>query len=135
MQSTDPAAIASRMSPYQQAVIDIQKREALRDAEKLQQQIGASAVGAGAFGGSRESLQQTELARQTGQRLADIQAVGSQQAYQQAMNQLASDRAASLEIWSTVCGSWCTTTTVRISWTWCFRNCRRYTTSSTTKSI
>ena len=96
MQSTDPAAIASRMSPYQQAVIDIQKREALRDAEKLQQQIGASAVGAGAFGGSREALQQTELARQTGQRLADIQAVGSQQAYQQAMNQLASDRAASL---------------------------------------
>ena len=50
----------------------------------------------GAFGGSRESLQQTELARQTGQRLADIQTMGSQQAYQQAMNQLASDRAASL---------------------------------------
>ena len=96
MQSTDPAAIASRMSPYQQAVIDIQKREALRDAEKLQQQIGASAVGTGAFGGSRQALQESELARQTGQRLADIQAVGSQQAYQQAMNQLASDRAASL---------------------------------------
>ena len=96
IQSTDPTAIASRMSPYQQAVIDIQKREALRDAEKLQQQIGASAVGAGAFGGSRQALQETELARQTGQRLADIQAVGSQQAYQQAMNQLASDRAAAL---------------------------------------
>ena len=96
VQSTDPTAIASRMSPYQQSVIDIQKREALRDAEKLQQQIGASAVGAGAFGGSRQALQETELARQTGQRLADIQAVGSQQAYQQAMNQLASDRAAAL---------------------------------------
>ena len=96
IQSTDPTAIASRMSPYQQAVIDIQKREALRDANKLQQQIGASAVGAGAFGGSRQALQETELARQTGQRLADIQAVGSQQAYQQAMNQLASDRAAAL---------------------------------------
>jgi len=95
-QSTDPTAIAARMSPYQQSVIDIQKREALRDANKLQQQIGASAVGAGAFGGSRQALQETELARQTGQRLADIQAVGSQQAYQQAMNQLAADRAASL---------------------------------------
>lgn len=95
-QSTDPAAIASRMSPYQQSVIDIQKREALRDANKLQQQIGASAVGAGAFGGSRQALQESELGRQTGQRLADIQAVGSQQAYQQAMNQLAADRAASL---------------------------------------
>ena len=93
-QSTDPAAIASRMSPYQQSVIDIQKREALRDANKLQQQIGASAVGAGAFGGSRQALQESELGRQTGQRLADIQAVGSQQAYQQAMNQLAADRAA-----------------------------------------
>ena len=95
-QSTDPAAIASRMSPYQQAVVDIQKREALRDANKLQQQIGASAVGAGAFGGSRQALAETELARQTGQRLADIQAVGSQQAFQQAMNQLSADRAASL---------------------------------------
>ena len=95
-QSTDPAAISARMSPYQQAVVDIQKREALRDANKLQQQIGASAVGAGAFGGSRQALAETELARQTGQRLADIQAVGSQQAFQQAMNQLSADRAASL---------------------------------------
>ena len=95
-QSTDPAAIAARMSPYQQSVIDIQKREALRDANKLQQQIGASAVGAGAFGGSRQALAETELGRQTGQRLADIQAVGSQQAFQQAMNQLSADRAASL---------------------------------------
>jgi len=95
-QSTDPTAIAARMSPYQQSVIDIQKREALRDANKLQQQIGASAVGAGAFGGSRQALAETELARQTGQRLADIQAVGSQQAFQQAMNQLSADRAASL---------------------------------------
>jgi hypothetical protein len=95
-QSTDPTAIAARMSPYQQSVIDIQKREALRDANKLQQQIGASAVGAGAFGGSRQALAETELGRQTGQRLADIQAVGSQQAYQQAMNQLSADRAASL---------------------------------------
>tara|TARA_R100000900_G_scaffold143958_1_gene127484 strand:+ start:378 stop:2711 length:2334 start_codon:yes stop_codon:yes gene_type:complete len=95
-QSTDPAAVTARMSPYQQAVVDIQKREALRDANKLQQQIGASAVGAGAFGGSRQALAETELARQTGQRLADIQAVGSQQAFQQAMNQLSADRAASL---------------------------------------
>ena len=95
-QSTDPTAIAARMNPYQQAVIDIQKREALRDAEKLQQQIGAQAVGAGAFGGSRQALVESELARQQGQRLADIQAVGSQQAYDTAMEQLAGDRAASL---------------------------------------
>jgi len=95
-QSTDPQAIASRMSPYQQSVIDIQKREALRDTEKLQQQLGASAVGAGAYGGSRQALLESELGRQTGQRLADIQATGSQQAYQQAANQLQTDRAASL---------------------------------------
>ena len=95
-QSTDPTAIAARMNPYQQAVIDIQKREALRDAEKLQQQIGAQAVGAGAFGGSRQALVESVLARQQGQRLADIQAVGSQQAYDKAMEQLAADRAASL---------------------------------------
>ena len=95
-QSTDPTAVAARMNPYQQAVIDIQKREAMRDAEKLQQQIGAQAVGAGAYGGSRQALIESELARQQGQRLADIQAVGSQQAYDKAMEQLAADRAASL---------------------------------------
>ena len=95
-QSTDPTAIAARMNPYQQAVVDIQKREALRDAERLQQQIGAQAVGAGAYGGSRQALIESELARQQGQRLADIQAVGSQQAYDKAMEQLAADRAASL---------------------------------------
>jgi len=95
-QSTDPNAIASRMSPYQQAVIDIQKREALRDANKIQQQIGASAVGVGAFGGSRQALQETELARQLGQRTADIQATGSQQAFNVAQQNLAADRAAAL---------------------------------------
>ena len=95
-QSTDPTAISARMNPYQQSVIDIQKREALRDANLLQQQIGAAAVGSGAYGGSRQALQESELARQTGQRLADIQAVGSQQAYDKALEQLAADRAASL---------------------------------------
>ena len=57
-QSTDPTAISARMNPYQQSVIDIQKREALRDANLLQQQIGAAAVGSGAYGGSRKALQE-----------------------------------------------------------------------------
>ena len=41
------------MSPFMQNVVDIQKREAQRDADIRRQQLAAQAVGARAFGGSR----------------------------------------------------------------------------------
>ena len=70
------------MSPYQQAVVDVEKREAIRQAERGMQDIGASAVGAGGFGGSRQAILEAEAGRNLQQRLGDIQTRGSQAAFE-----------------------------------------------------
>jgi len=85
-------AIQARMSPYMQNVVDIQKREADRAAEARRQQIAAQGVAAGGFGGTREALMQAELERNLQQQLGDIQATGSQAAFQQAQQALANLR-------------------------------------------
>lgn len=76
--------IGERMSPYMQQVVDIEKREAERAAERTRQGLAAQAVGSRAFGGSREALMQSELERNLQQQLGDIQARGQQAAFQQA---------------------------------------------------
>ena len=70
------------MSPYQQAVVDVEKREAVRQAERGMQDIGASAVGAGGFGGSRQAILEAEAGRNLQQQLGDIQTRGSQAAFE-----------------------------------------------------
>ena len=75
------------MSPYQQAVTDIEKREATRSSNIMQQQQQAQAVQQGAFGGSRSAIVEAERQRNLGQQLGDIQARGSQSAFQQAREQ------------------------------------------------
>ena len=93
-QQVDITDIERLSNPYQQAVIDIQKREALRDFEgSTLPQIGAQAAGSGAFGGSRQAVLESEARRNLDQRLADIQATGSQQAYNQALAELGREKA------------------------------------------
>ena len=84
---TGQGVLNQYMSPYMQNVLDIQKQEAIRDAQK--QQLGAN-LGAGrmgTFGGSRQLLAMTERERNLGQNLANIQATGLQKAYEQAAQQ------------------------------------------------
>jgi len=69
------------MSPYQQAVVDVEKRKAREDFEQTMQDIGKKAVGAGAFGGSRQAVVEGEAIKGLGERLGDIQAIGQQQAF------------------------------------------------------
>tara|TARA_R100000995_G_scaffold9365_2_gene3971 strand:+ start:2043 stop:4781 length:2739 start_codon:yes stop_codon:yes gene_type:complete len=85
-------AIQERMSPYMQNVVDIQKREAQRDADMRRQQLAAQGVAAGGFGGTREALMQSEFDRNLQQQLGDIQATGQQAAFQQAQQGLANLR-------------------------------------------
>jgi hypothetical protein len=85
------------MSPYQQAVTDIQKREARRASDIAGEQIGLQAAQSGGLGGYREAILQAERERNLSQQLGDIQARGSQQAYEQATRQLAAERQAGLE--------------------------------------
>lgn len=72
------------MSPYMQGVVDIQKREAITDAQKAQLAQNLGAARQGTYGGARQVLAATERERQLGQRLADIQASGMQRAYEAA---------------------------------------------------
>ena len=84
------------MSPYAQNVTDIQKREATRDARRGQvaQDLGSSRQGT--YGGSRQLLASMERERNLGQQLGDIQARGSQAAYENAQQQFERDRAAGM---------------------------------------
>ena len=84
------------MSPFQQQVTDIAKREARRGSEIEGERIAQQAAQAGGLGGYREAILQAERERNLGQRLDDIQTRGSQQAFDTAMRQLGAERAADL---------------------------------------
>ena len=75
------------MSPYQQAVTDIQKREASRQSGIAGLQQQQQATSAGAFGGYRQGIQEAERNRNLMQQMNDIQAAGSQAAFQQGAQQ------------------------------------------------
>jgi hypothetical protein len=79
--------VSEYMSPYQQNVTDIQKREAARQSGIQGTQQQAQATQAGAFGGSRDAIMRAERERNLGQQMGDIQARGDQANYEQASNQ------------------------------------------------
>ncbi len=74
----------SYMNPYQQSVVDVEKRKAREDFGQTMQDIGSKAVGAGSFGGSRQAILEGEATSDLGQRLGDIQAIGTKQAFDDA---------------------------------------------------
>ena len=84
------------MSPYAQNVIDIEQRELGRRGDVERQRIGAQAVGAGGFGGSRHAILEAEQARQQGQQASDIQTRGLQSAFQASQQAIAQQRQADL---------------------------------------
>jgi hypothetical protein len=80
---TGAGSIASYMSPYTTNVIDAMKQQ-MADVKSQQDiQRNAQAVGAGAFGGARQGIQQsvadTEYNRMIGQMVAQQQGMGFQQ--------------------------------------------------------
>ena len=92
-----PGSAEAYMSPYMQSVVGIQQREAQRAADIAGTQLGGQAAQQGAFGGSRHAIMQAEAARNLAQQKGDIQAQGSQAAYQQAQQQFNAEQAASLQ--------------------------------------
>lgn len=81
------------MNPYMQNVVDIQQREAQRQADIAGTQRGAQAVKSGAFGGSRQAIMDAEAARNLALQKGDIQAQGLNQSFQQAQQQFNADQA------------------------------------------
>lgn len=75
------------MSPYMSAALEPQMAEAARQAE-IQRVQNASRLGkAGAFGGSRQAIMDSESQRNLLRNLADIYGTGMQTAYTQGMGQ------------------------------------------------
>jgi hypothetical protein len=86
-QATDPRATQAYMSPYMQNVVDYQKSQALRDYQIGSPMRSKQAVGAGAFGGSRQAIVDAEAQRSLGSQLQGITATGSQKAFEDAQRQ------------------------------------------------
>jgi hypothetical protein len=69
------------MSPYQQNVIDVNKAEALRDAQKGLTAGNLGAARQGTYGGARNALMMSEADRNLQTKLGNIQATGMQNAF------------------------------------------------------
>ncbi len=82
------------MTPYMDEVVALQKREAAKDAAKTRLRLQESAAKAGAFGGYGYGTALGELDRNELEQMADIQAMGQQQAYTDALGAFQADREA-----------------------------------------
>ena len=86
------------MSPYMQAVVDVQKRKAIEDAQKAQLSQNLASARQGTYGGARQALLQAEREKGLRESLGDIQSRGLQDAYTQAQQQFERDRAAQMQV-------------------------------------
>lgn len=84
-QMTDPYAVQRYMNPYQSAVTDVQLQGAQRQADIARTQRGAQAARAGAFGGSRQAIENAEANRALASQQDMIRAQGQQAAYEKAI--------------------------------------------------
>jgi hypothetical protein len=87
-QMTDPYAVQQYMNPYQSAVTDVQIQGAQRQADIARTQRGAQAARAGAFGGSRQAIENAEANRALASQMDAIRAQGQQTAYDKAIQSM-----------------------------------------------
>ena len=76
-----PEMTGQYMSPYMQNVVDVNKAEALRDAQKSLVGQNLQAARQGTYGGARQLLAQSEADRNLQTKLGQIQAQGMQSAF------------------------------------------------------
>jgi hypothetical protein len=82
--ATDPMSMQAYMSPYMQNVVEIQKQQAIEDAQRAQLGANLGAARQGTYGGARQTLAQTQREAALNKQLSDIQAQGLQSAFDQA---------------------------------------------------
>jgi hypothetical protein len=92
----DQGTAASFMSPYMDAVVQQQMESAQRQADIAGTQRGAQAVRAGAFGGSRQAIENAEANRALASQKGQIQAQGLQSAFERAQQQFNQEQATRL---------------------------------------
>lgn len=81
---TDQGVAGQYMNPYLQQALDPQLREASKQASMSRMADAARLSQAGAFGGSRQAIMESEGSRNMLNNMADITGQGYSQAYQQA---------------------------------------------------
>jgi hypothetical protein len=72
------------MNPYQQGVTDVAKQKAIMEYGQGLQSLRGQAAQRGAFGGSRQAILESELMKNLGANLSNIQMQGSAAAYDKA---------------------------------------------------
>lgn len=90
----DAEKTSQYMDPYLRNVLDVEKAKAKEDYEKSRGSREATAVQAGAIGGSRSALMEAVAQGDMLDRMQGIEATGQQQAYRDAVSRFAEDRAA-----------------------------------------
>lgn len=90
---TEQGVMGGYMSPYMQGVVDVQQREAQRQADIAATARGQKYARAGAFGGARQAIENAEAQRNLATQMGGIQAQGLQAAYQQAQQQFNQEQA------------------------------------------
>jgi len=87
-QVTNPNAVQQYMNPYAQNVIDVQNAAAQRQADIASTTRGANAAKAGAFGGSRQAIENAEAQRSLASLMNTNQATGLNTAYNNAIQNM-----------------------------------------------
>ena len=96
---TDPGVVDEYINPFIENVVDRQSAKMRRDFQETRvPQLASEAVGAGAFGGSRQRIQEQQARGQLEDRIADFQAQQRLQGYQQAQQAFQQDRARNLQV-------------------------------------
>jgi len=88
--------VGQYMSPYLENVLDVQKSSAIEDFDRLRGARNTRAVQAGAFGGSRQAVQEGMAEEALLKQMGQIDATGRQAAFEQAAQQFSADRAAQM---------------------------------------
>jgi hypothetical protein len=96
-QATNPNAVSQYMNPYMQNVVNVQNTEAQRQADIASQSRGAAASRAGAFGGARQAIEDSEAQRNLATLMNANQATGSSNAYNSAMQNMQYGSSAGLQ--------------------------------------
>ena len=82
--ATSPSTYQAYMSPYQEAVTNVQLEGLQRQADIAANTRKSQAARAGAYGGSRQAIENAEANRALASQMDAVRAQGLQQAYQQA---------------------------------------------------
>lgn len=85
------------MNPYLQAALDPQLNEARRQAEISRVADAGRLTRAGAYGGSRQAIMESELNRNLMGKMADITGIGYNTAYDKAANQFNTEQQRQME--------------------------------------